>query len=602
MLDKLFLVATEFKFEAGSAILASQQVQAATQGITKAVDGALGSMQQFGLGIAAQLNIAHLGVVGLLQEALSVSDKYRQKQLAFANILSSNKEHLVGPIDTFNQRLMVSDQILQKIGKAARDFALDENAMVEFTKLTSAMLIPKGLAGDGLQRPIDIARTLLKSAPTLGVQPWEIQNQLLEIIEGRAGGQNTLFRRLNADTNVFKQAGLTGNAGTGFNALPATKRVELLDKALKAFSNDVEVLEGNVNTIAGQFRRLSNLFTGEISSVLRPLGDLLRNTIVPILKQVGDYIDKEGRVIIQQVTKFLKPWAQDLQGTYTTLKQLKSLRTDIDMTKKVAEMVGLFQFVKLILGFFGISLSFNLGALAGGMRALMTGARAALPFLGMVSSLLIRMFWWIPLVLAGFQLISKARAIAEVENAKMLAGKAPEYMTYVNRIVAATSLILRPFTYLWNKLAEGIAWIFRLDGAMAIFSWGLHGLAVVMESFAKEAALFQAIVEASLTAIAYAFDRILSGQFKHLGPDLWNTWKFDVKDAFQKNLDMLKNPDANMTASNITNIGSVSIQNQFKEQLEPDRIAFTIRDQLLSASRNRTSASGQVMRNTGAKQ
>ena len=155
---------------------------------------------------------------------------------------------------------------------------------------------------------------------------------------------------------------------------------------------------------------------------------------------------------------------------------------------------------------------------------------------------------------------------------------------------------------MWNKLAEGLAWIFRLDGALAVLGFVFRIVADAMEQMAREAALFQAIIEASMVAVAYAFDRIMHGQFRNLGADMWSTFKFDVKDAFQKNLEMLKNPDSNMTASMVTNIGSVSIQNSFKEQLEPDRIAFTIRDQLLSASRNRTSASGQVMRNTGAKQ
>lgn len=602
MLDKLFLVATEFKFEAGSALLASQQIQGAAQGITKAVDSALGSMQAFGLGVAAQLNIAHLGVVGLLQEALSVSDHYRQKQLAFANILSANKDHLVGPIDTFNQRLMVSDQILTRIGKAARDFSLDENAMVEFTKLTAAMLIPKGLAGDNLQRPVDIARTLLKSAPTLGVQPWQIQNELLEIIEGRASGNNTLFRRLNSDTNVFKTAGATGNSGTAFNALPATKRVELLDKALKAFSSDVEVLEGNVNTVAGQIRRLANLFTGEISSVLRPFGDLLRNTIVPILKQVGNYIDKEGRVIIEQVTKFLKPWAQDLQGTYTTLKQLKSLRTDIDMTKKVAELITMFSLIRFVMKLFGVGVVVNWSMLGSALGSLGTAAKTAIPLVGMVGTLMMRMFWWIPLVLAGFQLISKAKAIADVENAKSLAKGLPDYLIQLNRISAAIQVILRPYIYLWNKMAEGLSWIFRLDGALAVLGYVFKWVADYLSELAKQAALFQAITEGFAVAMIYALQRIMDGNFKNLGADTWMTFKDNAKESFAKNMSMLMNPENNMTASMVTNIGSVAITNSFKEQMEPDRIAFTIRDQLLSAARNPISARGNVTRNTGSKQ
>lgn len=75
-----------------------------------------------------------------------------------------------------------------------------------------------------------------------------------------------------------------------------------------------------------------------------------------------------------------------------------------------------------------------------------------------------------------------------------------------------------------------------------------------------------------------------------------------AQESFDKNMKMLKDSENNMISSQITNIGSVNIQNSFKEQLEPDRIAFTIRDQLLSAARNPVSGRNQVTRNTGSKQ
>lgn len=221
---------------------------------------------------------------------------------------------------------------------------------------------------------------------------------------------------------------------------------------------------------------------------------------------------------------------------------------------------------------------------------------------GMVGSILISMFWWIPLVLAGFQLISKARAIAEVENAKILSKELPNYMVQFNRMVAAISVIFRPLTMLWNKLAEGLSWIFRLDGALAILGWGLSKVANFMTALAKEAAIFQALVEGVLVAVTYAMQRVFSGSFKNLGSDMYSVFSMTAQESFDKNMKMLKDSENNMISSQITNIGSVNIQNSFKEQLEPDRIAFTIRDQLLSAARNPVSGRNQVTRNTGSKQ
>ena len=105
MIDKLFLVATEFQFDAGSALLASNQVQSAAQSIEHSVNGALESVQRFGLGIDSQFNILHLGLVGALHEALNVSNEYQKSQLSLVNSLYANREHLIGPIDTMNQKL-----------------------------------------------------------------------------------------------------------------------------------------------------------------------------------------------------------------------------------------------------------------------------------------------------------------------------------------------------------------------------------------------------------------------------------------------------------------------------------------------------------------
>jgi hypothetical protein len=44
-----------------------------------------------------------------------------------------------------------------------------------------------------------------------------------------------------------------------------------------------------------------------------------------------------------------------------------------------------------------------------------------------------------------------------------------------------------------------------------------------------------------------------------------------------------------------TNINKVEIRNDFKEQMEPDRIAFTLKDQLLKAANNPGQAAGRSL-------
>jgi hypothetical protein len=76
---------------------------------------------------------------------------------------------------------------------------------------------------------------------------------------------------------------------------------------------------------------------------------------------------------------------------------------------------------------------------------------------------------------------------------------------------------------------------------------------------------------------------------KGLLPDIFSpvtdifTTEFDR--IMNENLASLKSPDGPIQ-NMITNIGKVEIKNDFKEQLEPDRIAFTLVEQLKRVAQN----------------
>jgi hypothetical protein len=75
-----------------------------------------------------------------------------------------------------------------------------------------------------------------------------------------------------------------------------------------------------------------------------------------------------------------------------------------------------------------------------------------------------------------------------------------------------------------------------------------------------------------------------------------------IGDAFSGGVDMMlaelfpkiaaKIDDGSATPQQTVNISKIEIKNDFKEMLEPDRVAFTIKDQILKAARNSTSARG----------
>lgn len=624
MIANLFHVATEFKFEIGAALLASKQLQSSVGQISQAADGALSSMSALGLGMAAKLGIAEISILGIGKAAIDSADKFRLSQLAMANLLSSNKENLVGPIDTFNQRLQVSETILNRIGKAARDFALDETALMSFTKMTAAMLLPKGLAGANMGAAIDISRTLLKSAPTLGVQPWEVQNQLLEIIEGRAGGNNTLFRRLVSDTDVFK--GITGsgkgNGGFGgqFNTLPAVKRVELLSKALNQFAKDTDVLSGNVNTMSGQFQRLSTLISGPISSIFRPLGDELLPVFVKILNNVGNVLDNQGRSMVKSFAKITRAIVENPENLAVNLMQTKRLQGDVAMAGKlggfIGSVVGLQALVKFGSSLPVVGVAFR--ALGGTMgfvrsivvntardiflffinpmkmgRALMAGL-SFLPrvfsFFSMLAPVVIAVLKPFALLLSVFQIISRAIAIAHVNDAKQMLQIAPMVMGNLVKIFSSIRVILSPISDLFDFIARLIAPIFQVSVALGFANIGLEILAKSLRYLADAVSYLKGAVGGLFSMIWTFLDSVAHLQFGGLADRMAGSF-MDTYLASMKRDQEQMNGEGAPVMNQTTNIGSVTIQNQFKEQLEPDRIAFSLVSQLKKVAANPTRGS-----------
>lgn len=630
MITNLFKVATEFKFEIGSALLSSKLLQNQVDQLSGAADNALVSFQRMGIGMAAQFGIAEIGLFGIAKAAVMASDKFRMTQLAFANILSANKDVLVGPIDTFNDRLKIADNIMQSIGKAARDFSLDETALLQFTKMTAAMLVPKGLAGPNFKNSIDISRTLLKSAPTLGVQPWDIQNQLLEVIEGRAGGNNTLFRRLVSDTDVFK--GMTGKGqgggsgfATNFNALPAQKRVELLSKALNQFAKDTDVLEGNVNTLSGQFQRLSTIITGPISSIFKPLGDVLLPKVVQVMKGAGNVLDNQGRAVVSHFAKIMEPIVENPEKLAINLMQLRALSKDLGFAAKIGSFIG---------SFLGLQALLKLGSslpVVGKAFQLITGAlsffrmifintfrdifafilnpikmfgalRTGLSFIPGILSFFMKLLpvlWAVlkpfSLILFALQTISRALAIAHVDDVKAAVDVAPEMTKQLGKIMKQLEIIFSPITETMDALAHVLAPIFRVTTAMQLFILLLKGISFVLEGLAKVVMFFKASLFGLLTGLTEMVLAVYNGK---VGMSNLNTlpnyfWQ-GAEDGFKKSLlrdEELMNSSAAPVVNNTTNIGNVVIQNQFKEQLEPDRIAFALVDQLKRTAQNPTRGS-----------
>jgi hypothetical protein len=598
MISEIFEVATEFRFDIGQAVLASDTLQTKVEGIAQAADNALLSFQHLGMGIVGHLGLGAGGALGLLEKAVHISDKFNNSALSFANVIGSNMKFLSGDIGSFNDRLETSKAILEDVNKVANQFALPSSGLLQMTKLIAPVLVPHGMAGTNFKNAIDMAKNVLKSAPNLGINPQDSEGQLLRAIGGQASMGDTLFRRLMSETGAFRDAHIKNSSQ--FNSLPFEKRFLVFQKALSQFSSDTDVLTNRVNSLSGQMTLLSNNVT-EFGSVLRPLGDAFLKPIIMGLKGVNQFIENEGKAVVKSLSAMVANLLEDPRKLLINLLQLKELGRDLKHGSHTLEITGILLLVKHI-PFVGKFVQ-ALGGIA--KELALTGLHFAkmLPWMAMFRGLAMGLWFvlsklFVPLAAAVtlFQILSRAQAIAKINDAKAIAQLMPRFMDLMVRFKTALENIFMPLTIVFDTLAEWIAPLFEINTyggpALSLF----EKLVEVMEFFGKVSILAMAGFQGVVFAILQFIDNIRAGKFMNLGAGVGDAFNAGVDDVIEKNAKRL-GLEGGATVNQVTNIGKVEIRNDFKEQQEPDRIAFTLKDQLLKAAKNPTQGRGTGLQN-----
>jgi hypothetical protein len=594
MIEQVFHVATEFRFDIGHALLSSQQLEGAVNKISDAADNALMSFQHLGAGLVAHLGLGSGGLLAILGKAVQISDKFNSSSLSFSNIISSNMKLFAGTIDTFNDRLDTSKMIMMDINKVANQFALPSNELLQMTKLVTPLLAQHGMAGTNFSGSINMAKNVLKSAPNLGINPQDSEGQLLRAISGQAGMHDTLFRRLMTETSAFKDNKIT--TSQQFNALPADKRIKLLDKSLQVFASDTDVLKNRVNSLSGQLTILTNNFS-DFGSVLRPLGDALLKPVVYILQNINQFLDTDGRKIATSFGKLIENVFEDPKNLLINLMQLKNLGAD---TKKGASLMGIIEIVLLLrslknfapLAGVGLAVSRGLGMVFSGLKSIV----GLIPFMGIfrfvmqslgfvLGTLLPRMFASVML----FQVLSRARAIAKITDAQAFITLSPQIADLFTRLKIALENIFMPIGMVIDAIAQFLAPAFELSNWLKLGVFLLDGIVTVLEGLGKASIL----ALAGLNGIFFAIFQFMSNIASLKNPFAGVSAAFNagVNDVLDRNANRLLDKGG-AVVNQVTNIGKVEIRNDFKENQEPDRIAFTLKEQLLKAAKNPTQGRG----------
>ena len=596
---KIFNVLTEFRFETGSAIASTGALQNAVQGVSTAADQALISFERLSIGIIGSFTGGG-GLLGIMGTAISSSEKFLKTQVALANVLGRGS-------GSFADRMAFAEGKMDSIVKKARMFGLPSEALAGITKVLTPILAPKLGGAKAIDTSIDLGRSFLKAAPTLGMDPFMAQDNLQRAMLGTIDSGDQLFMTLTQDTKAM--AKFIGNADK-FRKLPMAERVKVLTEALGEFSGDTEAVERMLNSVGGQMQVLRDSLTG-IGSVLKPLGDVLSKPIVRFLKHLNKIIQEDIGKLIKDLSLAIEPFTRDLRRMLATFMSLRSLGGDVSSAGNIMLKIGMITGLASTLSWLGIKIpiiSLALNAFAGVVgffgKSLATGAfaflngpsKGLLGFLNGIFVFVTRLIVPLALLVGVFQFLSRTAAHAKIMFAEMIAKFAISFSDMGLLFARIFSVFDQGFDTLakWTAKSAAMEFVFEILG----------GLVTVLEGITTAVAFAIASFQGMIFALGEMHEQVwnLLTPGKTFDPSqVGRSFDAGVEGMLSELFPKIaaKMGDGTALAQQSVHIGKVEIKNDFKDLMQPDRVAFTIKDQLLKAARN---ATGSKVTNFGGTQ
>jgi hypothetical protein len=472
------------------------------------------------------------------------------------------------------------------------------------------------------------------------------------------------FKR-DAHGNMVK-GGATGSIAQQFNALSTEKRFQIVSKALEQFSSDADVVAGSAQLLSQRLIAVKNVVMG-IDGILRPIGAAISTPLKKGLTIVEKFLDTKGRTIGTQIAGLLDSLLSNPEKLFVTLRQLAQLKEDLARAGHLAHSIGFGLFVlwlgKMALGIRTAQTAAGAAGAAGffstagaQFMGFLSGAQKLLTPLGMLGFgfrlmgfIIMRVLAPLALMLAFFQLISRAKAYAQVEDAKAIAKASDTLIPRITRLKDALYSIVSPFETAFDMAARFIAPLFQIttyaklgDGAFEMLAGTLEFVGnVVIGTIAIFHACFtvfsQVLIDIGKSTIAVfadigiAIGTVLVTLYQRISdiitavqdadfskaktlattmpqfdfqwakpdiksiPQLGDMFNKAFNDVMEANLKTLNNKDAGdkNVSNHVTHINKVEIRQDFKENQEPDRIAHSLVKTLSELGKNPTQASGR---------
>lgn len=618
-----FKVVTEFVFNADRALNVAESLNKQVDKLSSAADNAVNSVARMGISYAMTFSGASGGILGILGNAIKSSDKFRSTQIELANTMVSNQMTIAGSVITFNEALIQSDLIMGKIVKKSRDFGLSPDAFTSQVKFFNNMLAPKGLAGTNLSESIEIARVSMKAAPALGVSNEQAISGILSGISGQLS-RNTQF-----GTRLFMESGKSIEDATGiknlkeFNKAKPEKRIRALIVGLDKLAGSADAVNARADTLGSRLMQMRDVFTG-VGSILKPLGDVVMPLIKESLDMAIGFLKNEGAEIVKQMAIFIKGFMKGPKEMLLDLLQIKRLSSDFGTAIGIGSMALMIAHASELITFLnGFAMTKGLAGFVTGIGALVTKIPLIGPMLsGVVSSftkmfslnlsgglmssvmsiggVMLRMAGFVGILLIPLQGLSRAIERIKMENLLDLGSLLPKVGEWMNTLKSSFMLLVSPITDMidgWSELFYSLIrmlpFMGRGNGGLI---WIIDSLVDVVRTLSIVFGALWGTIKGIIGGISAVMGSMAGGKFTGLGED----FKEAFTGEFAKTMDKIRTPtlgpdgSAGKTVTNYVN-QDIKMNNSFKEVLQPDRIAFTIKEQLEKASRNKTGGGGTIL-------
>ncbi len=613
-----FEIVADIKMGVGQAMLESERVKRAIGGISRAANDAQTAIANMGLQFASSLGLGGLSLAGGLLKSISLSEKFNQTVNTFAGIITGNMDVFAGDyLKDFNNRIALSTQLMHDLSAEANRIGTSESDFFRFFKEISYIGLKGGLT---LEQIKTLASHVTVAAPIAGINKALAGHQITQMALRGAAASPTLWKMLVTEAPSLEK--FQGRRGmTEFGQLSVSARMQILATAFKDIGDRPELLARQLNTIGSQMDILRNHLVG-MESVLMPLGDILRPILIDSLRDASGVIDGPVRGTIQEFANILRRFVDQ------NLEMMKDMHqaSQLDRTRSLAAIIigiipnilllgvglqvaqfGLINTTKNFMGlaaaleksseairgfvmwlFGGRAIFQQLGMVFGGTLPAMSRLTLGLRVLGV---LFVRLNVLIGALFIIIQTLIRAGAEFRINMAKWSIGNMERVTRLFDKFLGVVHMLWSPFQGFIEQMGSFLGTSIITVGVLEALIWAFERVTDLLKIFARGVMVIRgiaAVIGEFLGAIVAWVGLLSQGKFAQAADFLdqeWNPFEafFKQWEEDEKMMEGFTRQKKPTVSPKYEHHGDVNIFNDIKEAFEPDRIAFTVSEQIKKA-------------------